>query len=199
MVGIVGLVGVLVGEQGYFGQVVGQVGVVFARGRLVFAELVDGFQQFLHVVLLAQALGRAVQQRVGQGAGGLDDALRHVVGVERARLCGQGVDEVAELRQLRRCACVDGEVVLQRVGQHVPGRCAVRVGAVQQLAHRGVADAACRVVDDAFERLFVVRVGYQAEVGHHVLDFLALVERQPAVYLVGQSLLAECFFQHARL
>ena len=51
---------------------------------------------------------------------------------------------------------VDGEVILRRVANHGPqAHATVRSGG-HDLAHGGVANAACRVVDDALESLLIV-------------------------------------------
>ena len=67
------------------------------------------------------------------------------------------------------------------------------------LLHGGVADAACRIVDDALHSLLVVGVAHQPEVGDDVLDFLALIEAQTAVDAVGNALSAHLLLEGAAL
>ena len=72
-------------------------------------------------------------------------------------------------------------------------------GCADNFLYRRVADAAGRVVDDASQRLLVVGIGYGAEIGDDVLDFLALIERQAAVDAVGDVVLAHLFLEAAAL
>ena len=66
-------------------------------------------------------------------------------------------------------------------------------------ADRHVADPARGRVDDAAERLVVLRVDDQPHVGEQVLDLLALIERHAAVYLVGYVPVAQRLLQRPRL
>ena len=52
----------------------------------------------------------------------------------------------------------------------------MQLGRCRYLSHRGVADASCRVVDDAPQGFFIVRISHHAEVGNDILNLLALVE-----------------------
>ena len=60
-------------------------------------------------------------------------------------------------------------------------------------------DATSGVVDDAQERLLVVVVYHQAQVGQHVFDFLAPIEREALVDAVGNGSAAEGFLYGTRL
>ena len=73
------------------------------------------------------------------------------------------------------------------------------MGAVEHLAHRRLADAACGEVDDTKQGLVVGRVDHQTEIGQRVLYLPALVERHAAIDAVGDTQLAELVFYHARL
>ena len=65
--------------------------------------------------------------------------------------------------------------------------------------HGGVADAARRIVDDAPEGLVVARVDHQPDIGQHILDLLAVVERRPLVDAVGNAAAAQRLFERLRL
>ena len=67
------------------------------------------------------------------------------------------------------------------------------------LAHGGVANATCGVVDDALEGLLVVRVYGQSEVRNHILHLLALVERESTIDAVGNAILAQRLLEDTRL
>ena len=52
----------------------------------------------------------------------------------------------------------------------------MQISATGNLGNGGITDSSCRIVDDALEGLLIVRVGNQAEIGYHILDFLSLIE-----------------------
>ena len=68
-----------------------------------------------------------------------------------------------------------------------------------QLLDAARADAARGKVDDAQQRVVVVGVFHQAQIGQRVLDLLPLEEAQPAIHAVRQSGRHQRMFQHARL
>ena len=61
----------------------------------------------------------------------------------------------------------------------------------------GVADATGRDVDDAEEGFIVTRVGKNAQIGHEVADFLAVVELHAADDHIGDTIAAQDFFKGA--
>ena len=70
---------------------------------------------------------------------------------------------------------------------------------LHDLTHRRVADTSCRIVDDAAQRLLVVGICHNAEVGYHVLDFLALIEAQTAIDAVRNTVFAHLFLKGTAL
>ncbi len=69
---------------------------------------------------------------------------------------------------------------------------------MQLLQGRG-ADAAARHVDDALEGEIVVRLADQAQIGHRVADFLALVKPRAADHPIGQGQRNEALLELAGL
>jgi len=63
----------------------------------------------------------------------------------------------------------------------------------------GVSNTPGRVIHHPLEGLFVVGVEHQAQVGDHILDFLALVKGKPTIYPVGQVTLAQGLLKNAGL
>ena len=107
--------------------------------------------------------------------------------------------QLAEGIQLVERSLVDVQLEHGRLSDDGPQAHAMQVGSIHNLAYRRIADASCRIVDDALQRLLVIRIGHQPEVGDDVLDFLALVEAQSAVDAVGNVLLAHVFLKRAAL
>ena len=56
-----------------------------------------------------------------------------------------------------------------------------------QRRHAGIADAALGLVDDALERQVVIALGDQAQIGHGIADFGALIEARAADHAIGQA------------
>ena len=146
--------------------------------------------QFLHVLLTADALDGAVLHEVGHDAALLHHHAAQFIGIQLGGLLDEAVHEVVETIQFGKRALVDGKVIFGRVANHGPQTHAtVRCGG-HNLAHGGVANAACRIVDDTLEGLLIVGIDGQTEVGDDILDLLALVERQAAIDAVGNAILA---------
>ena len=89
--------------------------------------------------------------------------------------------------------------MLAGMADHLPEAHAVLRGAVDEALQRRVADAADGIVDDAAQGLAVVGIDDQAEVGQDVLDLLALVEGQSAVYYIRYGPLAQFVLETAAL
>jgi len=77
------------------------------------------------------------------------------------------------------------------------GRDVLVRGPLLQLAQRLWPDLAVRNIDDTPQAQVIVGVEQQAQVGHHVLDFLALVELAAAYDLVGDVQTHELLFKGA--
>ncbi len=73
------------------------------------------------------------------------------------------------------------------------------VGGDHHAFDAGLSNSACRIVDDTQQGLFILGVDDDAEVGQQVFDFLAVVEREAAIYLIRYVLLAQGFFHRAAL
>lgn len=96
--------------------------------------------------------------------------------------------------QLVQCAVIDCQIVAYGVGNHLPYTGFLRVCPFDEFRERGVSDSPCGIVDDSFERFFVIGVYRQSEIGDGVLDFFPLVERHASVDAVGYVTLAQSFF-----
>ena len=65
--------------------------------------------------------------------------------------------------------------------------------------HRGIADAAFGIIDNALESLVVVAVLCEFHIGNQILDFLALVERKSTKNFVWNLTLVKALFEASRL
>ena len=108
-------------------------------------------------------------------------------------------NQLAECLNLRCRAPGKLKVEEQWLRYDLPQRHFVGRGRGHDFRKCRIAYAARRVVDDALQRLFVVGVGDHTEVGYHVLDLLALVERHAAIDAVGYVHLAHLLLKAAAL
>ena len=67
------------------------------------------------------------------------------------------------------------------------------------LGNSGVANATRRIVDDAAQRLLVVRIGHNSEIGNDILYLLALVKRQTAIYTIWNTVFTHLLFERTAL
>ncbi len=104
-------------------------------------------------------------------------------------------EEIAERAARRGLQLVGAEQARRRVRQRHALGARKRVQRLQRLR----ADAAARHVDDALEGQIVGRLMDEAEIGHRVADFLALVEARAADDAIGQAEGDEPFLELARL
>ena len=75
----------------------------------------------------------------------------------------------------------------------------MQIGRFNNLADGRVTNAACGIVDNATQRLLIVRVGHDTEVGNNILDFLSLIERQSAIDAIWDSVLPHLFLKRTAL
>ena len=73
------------------------------------------------------------------------------------------------------------------------------VGRLYNLAYRRIADATCRIVDDASQRLLVIGIDHHTEIGDDILYLLALIEAQSAINPIRDTVLAHLLFERTAL
>ena len=190
------VVAVDVADEGDIFQIALQRGVL----AVLVAVVLDVVHQLAQVL---QAVGGVLVALGGVGfqhglvAGPLDD-----VG-------GKGVQRLGLQRILQ--ALVDLPEFQQ--GHHSPAELGVLVGVADDLQHahpllggkvcndlhRGVADLAGRLVDDAAQAHVIAGVGHDGHIGVDVLDLFAVVETLAAHDLVGDARAGEVAFDGSRL
>ena len=164
-------------------------------------ELLHRVQQLLDIVQCRGRLGGilgTVGREDTRAGGDLEPEVVKPLLVAGER---QRADHRHEVRHLAGDGLlhgIGGRLGDQRVDR-LPHRDAPLGGQLRDALHGRVADAARRIVDDAFERLVVARVDHQPDIGQHVLDLLVVVERTALVDAVGNAAAAEVVLQHGRL
>ena len=118
-------------------------------------------------------------------------------------LCGHAtyptLNQFTEVLYLRHRALAHLHGEQHGLLDHLPQTDAVGLGCLYDLAHRRVADASRRIVDDTLEGLLVVGIGNQTEVGNHVLDLLTLIEAQSAIDTVRDIVLEHLLLERPAL
>ena len=182
---------VKVSDEGHVFEVVLQRGVF--GGLAVFLhrtqELLDvlhaaaGFVGILFLVLLHQA--GFLHQHGHKFAHGHGFLHGHEHGHEHEELgdalAGAGRDAIWQIAQ----GAVKGHAVFH--------------GMLHELLYGGVANGALGHVDDAAQAHVIRRIDDHAQVGHHVADFLAIIELLAAEDLVGDARAHQHFFHHTGL
>ena len=153
---------------------------------LALLEVAHRVHQLVEVLDAADVLGCVVTHENTLDAGTLDCFPGHCQGVTAALIqFYQTVDQSGEALQFGQGASVDVQLILLWVGHHLPHAHPILGGAVVDLAHSRVADAAGRVVDDTPDSLVVIGIDNEPEIADGVFHLLALVERQAAIDAVG--------------
>ncbi|MNY31598.1 hypothetical protein D3C86_1657670 [compost metagenome] len=175
------------GEEG------GEIAHVFQLVRALV--LTAGSDQFVQVLYPRLGFLALLRQIHGLEAGILDGDVRLLVQGQHADLFFQGIDEIH--KAAHRIAGATGQhlVVEQRLGG-LPEVLALIPGVVAQYLQGAIAYATGRGVDHPLEAGVVASVVDEAQVGHGVLDFLALEEAQAAVDAIGHGVLHQRLFQH---
>lgn len=187
---------ILAGLQRRVGEEGGEIAHVFQLVRaLVLAAGGDQFVQVLYPRLGFLALFRQIH---GLEAGVLDGDIRLLMQRQQGHLLLQRVDQLDKAAHRVAGAAGQHLVVEQGLGR-LPQVLALIAGVVSQYLEGAIADAAGRRVDHPLEAGVVTTVVDKAQVGHGVLDFLALEEAQAAIDAVRHGVLHQRLFQHPRL
>ena len=75
----------------------------------------------------------------------------------------------------------------------------MQVSRLNNLGNGRVANTTRRIVDDATQRLLVVRIGHNTEVSNDILDFLTLIETQTPIYSIRYAIFAHLFLKRTAL
>ncbi len=187
---------ILAGFQRRVGEEGGEIAHVLQLVRALV--LTAGGDQLVQVLYPRLGFLALLRQIHGLEAGVLDDDVRLLVQGQQGDLFLQRVDEIH--KAAHRVAGTAGQhlVVEQCLGR-LPQVLALIASVVTQYLEGAIADAAGRGVDHPLEAGVVATVVDKAQVGHGVLDFLALEEAQAAVDPVRHGVLHQRLFQHPRL
>ena len=177
---------------------------LFARTNLGVALLLEKLhqvEQLLDVVERRSSLGAVLSAEERQNARTRRHLHTEVVESLLRTFERERADERHELGDLAHDRALHG--IAHRLGHQrvdrLPHRHAPLGRQLGDTQHGGVADAARRIVDDAPEGLVVARVDHQPDIGQHILDLLAVVERRPLVDAVGNAAAAQRLFERLRL
>ncbi len=187
---------ILAGLQRRVGEEGGEIAHVFQLVRaLVLAAGGDQFVQVLYPRLGFLAFFRQIH---GLEAGVLNGDIRLLVQGQQGDLLLQRVDQLDKAAHRVAGAAGQHLVVQQGLGR-LPQVEPLIPGIVAQYLEGAIADATGRGVDHPLEAGVVAAVVDKAQVGHGVLDLLALEEAQAAVDAIGHGVLHQRLLQHPGL
>ena len=86
-----------------------------------------------------------------------------------------------------------------RLCDDCPKRDIMQIGCFHYLTDSRVTNTSCGIVDDATQRLLIIRISHYTEIGYDILDFLTLIEGQSAVNAVWYSILTHLFLKRTAL
>ncbi len=184
---------ILTGFQRRVGEEGGEIAHVFQLVRaLVLAAGGDQFVQVLYPRLGFLAFFRQIHRLE---AGVLDGDIRLLVQGQQGDLFLQRVDQLD--KAAHRIAGATGQhLVIEQCLGRLPQVLPLIASVIAQDLQGAIADAAGRRVDHPLEAGVVATVVDKAQVGHGVLDLLALEEAQAAVDAVRHGVLHQRLFQH---
>ena len=134
----------------------------------------------------------------------IDAALFDNVAPQSKRILGictadERTNQLAEGLNLIQGSTFQDESMAERVHNSVPEAGTGACGCFGNTLQGSVANAACRIVNNTAESLFVVGIGNHTHICYDILDFLSLEKAQPFVDAVGHSLFAETLLKTTAL
>ena len=162
-------------------------------------EVLHTTQELLQVLLSRDVLRIAPGIDILADARVHDDVVSQCVGIFSRNATYPTLNQFTKVLYLRHRALAHLHGEQHRLLDHLPQTDAVGLCRLDNLTNSRISDASCRIVDDTLEGLLVVRIGYQTEVGYHVLDLLTLIEAQSAIDTVRDIVLEHLFLKRTAL
>ena len=75
----------------------------------------------------------------------------------------------------------------------------MQISCFNYLTDSSVANTSCGIVDNTAQCFLVVRIGHNTKIGNDILDFFALIEREPTVYAIWYTVLTHLFLERTAL
>ena len=176
LVGVLLLIVILIGQQGHLREEIGERHLAIALLTTQVAKLGDTLQQLLHILLAADSLHRTVLEDRLHEPRFLDHHRCQLIGGKRRRQFRQPLDQFPESGQFLGRPAIDRQGVSNRVLKHLPKADGAVGSGCRHLGHRCLADATGGIIDNPLQRLLIVRVHQETEIGDHVFHLLALEE-----------------------
>ena len=105
------------------------------------------------------------------------------------------------LKRLQLCQCPLGEIEVKHhwLLDDLPQTNPMYVGCLCYFCDSCISDTPGRIVDDSSQCLLIIRIRHHTEIGDDILYFLALIETQPPVYPIWNSILPHLFLKRTAL
>ena len=167
---------VLISQQGNFRKIVAQQHMRVTFLPASRTEIMHTIHQLLYIFLPAQILRRAVLTNVPHYSRLAHDGSSNFISIFRNGHLNKGSHQRTESLQLRRSSLVQFHSVCKRLFQHRPQTHPATGCRLRNLAQRRSPDTTGRIIDDPFQRLLIMRIHCQTEIGKHILYLLTLIE-----------------------
>ena len=104
-------------------------------------------------------------------------------------------------KRLQLCICPLGQLQVKHhwLLDDLPQTNSMSVGCLCYFGNCCISYTPGRIVDDSSQCLLIIRIRHHTEIGDDILYFLALIETQPSVYSIWNTILAHLFLKRTAL
>ena len=105
------------------------------------------------------------------------------------------------LKGLQFCQCPLGQIEVKHhwLLDDLPQTNPMYVGSFCYFCDSCISYTPSRIVDDSSQCLLIIRIRHHTEIGDDILNFLALIEAQPTVYPIWNTILPHLFLKRTAL
>ena len=187
-------------KQRYFLQECAQLFVLglFSPGTcfIIIHKLLDGVQQFLHVLISAQSFHGTICIKLSEQAGTFGNSIGCFIGVMGIYLYFETLDQIYKITNGIGCPARHYLIGLL---EGIPKGNIGFIGSHNQFINCCISNAPFGQVNNALERFLIIMIDRKPHVCQQILNFLALIKRKPAHNLVFNIELTKGFLHCSRL
>ena len=199
MVAVVLILVIKVGHQRHLGEEIYELVIGIALLATHVNEIGNTVKELLHVLLTRLTFDTVIGIELGKHTALLQHKTCHLNGILALGIAGKALNHCGKELQFGERGLRHIERWLHRVGNDAPETGLALHCSLLHLLQGLVTDATRREVYYTFEGLLIVAVAYQAEIGNHILNLLALIEREATEDAVGIGAFPERLLEYTRL
>ena len=196
---VIRFIRVLIGKQGNLRKKIGQGNVRVTFFLPQSTKVIHPVHQLLDIFFPAQVFRRRILTDIIDDTGLTDNICSYFVCI-LIRLTGnKTLNQFTETLQFRMRPFIDIEPITQWFTKCRPKADAIIGSRRYNLSDSSIPDTTGRIINDTFERFFIIRIHHQPEVSNHILYLLTLVKRESSIYLIGHTSFPKCFLKNTAL